>query len=227
MRRRAWGRLPAALGSVACMLVTLTACSPLDMLAFLGGCKNTGGSSTVQASQASGEWTGLVGRHQDQIKQMWPGQVSFCAPYDYGFQCTWWACMRQKSSGHDIGQYWGNGGEWDTSARNAGWEQGAQAGGIIVFKSGRRRFQQRVRSCGRRGTGERGHGPHERRRDRVGQGRHALVQRVPSSCRHFLLASQRRRRHRRGIGRAGGFPIPLRSGFWIGYNVLDSPMRDD
>lgn len=136
MRRRAWGRLPAALGSVACMLVTLTACSPLDMLAFLGGCKNTGGSSTVQASQASGEWTGLVGRHQDQIKQMWPGQVSFCAPYDYGFQCTWWACMRQKSLGHDIGQYWGNGGEWDTSARNAGWEQGAQAGGIIVFNSG-------------------------------------------------------------------------------------------
>ena len=136
MRRSAWGRLPAALGSVACMLVTLTACSPLDMLAFLGGCKNTGGSSTVQASQASGEWTGLVGRHQDQIKQMWPGQVSFCAPYDYGFQCTWWACMRQKSLGHDIGQYWGNGGEWDTSARNAGWEQGAQAGGIIVFNPG-------------------------------------------------------------------------------------------
>lgn len=136
MRRRAWGRLPAALGSVACMLVTLTACSPLDMLAFLGGCKNTGGSSTVQASQASGEWTGLVGRRQDQIKQMWPGQVSFCAPYDYGFQCTWWACMRQKSLGHDIGQYWGNGGEWDTSARNAGWEQGAQAGGIIVFNPG-------------------------------------------------------------------------------------------
>lgn len=75
-------------------------------------------------------------RHQDQIKQMWPGQVSFCAPYDYGFQCTWWACMRQKSLGHDIGQYWGNGGEWDTSARNAGWEQGAQAGGIIVFNPG-------------------------------------------------------------------------------------------
>lgn len=44
--------------------------------------------------------------------------------------------MRQKSLGHDIGQYWGNGGEWDTSARNAGWEQGAQAGGIIVFNPG-------------------------------------------------------------------------------------------
>lgn len=58
------------------MLVTLTACSPLDMLAFLGGCKNTGGSSTVQASQASGEWTGLGGQApgSDQADVAWAGE---------------------------------------------------------------------------------------------------------------------------------------------------------
>lgn len=206
------------------MLVTLTACSPLDMLAFLGGCKNTGGSSTVQASQASGEWTGLVGRHQDQIKQMWPGQVSFCAPYDYGFQCTWWACMRQKSLGHDIGQYWGNGGEWDTSARNAGWEQGAQAGGIIVFNPGAGGSSS---VYGHVAVVEQVNGDTVHTSEGgTGWGKVATrsfsASHPPAGISYW---------HPKGGGGAGAesvvqadSPIPLRSGFWIGYIVLDSPM---
>ena len=118
-----------------CVLLTVGGCSPADVIAFLGGCKDQSGTATAAAS-GSGEWTSLVGLTEAQVKNKWPDSVSYCSTYNYGFQCTWWACMRQKSLGHEIGQYWGNGNQWGASAKAAGWKEGAAAGGIVSYAAG-------------------------------------------------------------------------------------------
>nr|WP_269088605.1 CHAP domain-containing protein [Bifidobacterium aemilianum] len=71
-----------------------------------------------------------------QISAKWPQYTSYCSTYSAGFQCTWWACMRQKSMGHEITQYMGNGNMWGASAQALGWQQGAAVGGIISFAAG-------------------------------------------------------------------------------------------
>ncbi|WP_291531189.1 CHAP domain-containing protein [Bifidobacterium sp. UBA4282] len=133
-------RRVAAVVCMACVTLA-SGCTPLGVLAVLSGCRPTdtsqsGSGTVVDASTASGEWTGLVGMTMGQIKNKWPEHVSYCSSYDYGFQCTWWACMRQRSLGHEVGRYWGNGNQWDSSAGAAGWVQGAQAGGIASFEGG-------------------------------------------------------------------------------------------
>lgn len=131
-------RLAASIAAIMGLVLTVGGCSPLDVLRFLAGCEpaGSGSSGTVQASTASGEWTGLVGMTMGQIQNKWPEHVSYCSTYDYGFQCTWWACMRERSLGHEVGRFWGNGNQWDDSAKAAGWVQGAQAGGIVSFEGG-------------------------------------------------------------------------------------------
>ncbi|WP_026642209.1 CHAP domain-containing protein [Bifidobacterium tsurumiense] len=129
----------ASIAAIVGLILTVGGCGPLDVLAFLAGCRSASGegaSGTVQASAASGEWTGLVGMAMGRIQDKWPEHSSYCSTYGPDFQCTWWACMRERSLGHQVGQYWGNGNQWDTSAQQAGWVQGAQAGGIVSFEGG-------------------------------------------------------------------------------------------
>lgn len=139
MRPRSVTRRMAATAAILGLVLTVGGCSPLDVLRFLAGCGNTadgGASGTVQASTASGEWTSLIGMTMGQIQNKWPEHVSYCSSYGPGFQCTWWACMRERSLGHEVGRFWGNGNQWDDSAKAAGWVQGAQAGGIVSFEGG-------------------------------------------------------------------------------------------
>lgn len=139
MRARDAVRRLASMVALVCVTLVVGGCSPVDVLAFLAGCQpasGDGSSGTVQASTASGEWTSLVGMTMGQIQNKWPEHSAYCSSYGPGFQCTWWACMRQRALGHQVGQYWGNGNQWDSSAQAAGWVQGAQAGGIVSFEGG-------------------------------------------------------------------------------------------
>lgn len=139
MERRAFFRfgshrrqLVEVAGITLCAALSLSACSPADVLNVLGGCTQND-SSVVDASDtsASGEWTQLVGQNMQQVNGRWPQYTSFCQPYVAGFQCTWWACMRQKSLGHSITGHMGNGNQWGASAQALGWQEGAAVSGII------------------------------------------------------------------------------------------------
>lgn len=135
-------RRPLPIVAVLCVVLTTGACNPADVLHFLAGCKDASSSSSTVASAAEGDWTGNVGKSEGEVKRMWPASVSPCSGYNVvyggsGLQCTWWACMRQRALGHDLGQgSWGNGGDWGSSARAHGWKQGARAGGIVSFSPG-------------------------------------------------------------------------------------------
>ena len=132
--------------AMLCIVLTTGACNPTDVLHFLAGCKDGSSSaessSSMVASTAKGDWTGLVGKTEGEIKHMWPSHVAPCSGYNvlYGgsrLQCTWWACMRQRALGHDLGQgSRGDGGSWGASAKARGWKQGAKAGGIISWAPG-------------------------------------------------------------------------------------------
>lgn len=125
------GRLRRVLATVAVSCVTLTvcACSPLDVLAFLSGCTSPDSSgTTTSVSTATGEWTRLVGRTMSQLEAEYPSEASACSSYDHGFQCTWWACVCQRMLGHEVGRYWGNGQDWGASAQAAGWRVRRSAG---------------------------------------------------------------------------------------------------
>lgn len=140
MSRRLVKRVAACVAA-CCVTLTVCACSPLDVLAYLAGCESsssttTASSSSVAVDSASGEWTELLGKTMSQLTAAYPSEASACSSYDYGFQCTWWACVRQRMLGHDIGRQWGNGQDWGASAQAAGWQQGAAVGGIAVFKAG-------------------------------------------------------------------------------------------
>ena len=131
-----------SIAAALCVVMTTGACNPADVLHFLAGCKDASSSSSTVASAAAGDWTGNVGKSEGEVKRMWPASVSPCSGYNVvyggsGLQCTWWACMRQRALGHDLGQgSWGNGGDWGSSARAHGWKQGARAGGIVSFSPG-------------------------------------------------------------------------------------------
>ena len=133
--------------AVLCVVMTTGACNPLDVLHYLAGCKDgssssSSSSSSTVASTAKGEWTKLIGKTEGEIKRMWPDYVTPCSGYNIvyggsGLQCTWWACMRQRALGHDLGQgSWGDGGMWGASAKAHGWKQGAKAGGIVSWTPG-------------------------------------------------------------------------------------------
>ena len=133
--------------AVLCVVMTTGACNPLDVLHYLAGCKDgssssSSASSSTVASTAKGEWTKLIGKTEGEIKRMWPDYVTPCSGYNIvyggsGLQCTWWACMRQRALGHDLGQgSWGDGGMWGASAKAHGWKQGAKAGGIVSWTPG-------------------------------------------------------------------------------------------
>lgn len=131
--------------AVLCVVMTTGACSPTDVLHFLAGCKNgpsSSSSSATTASTAKGDWTRNIGKSEGEIKRMWPDHVTPCSGYNIvyggsGLQCTWWACMRQRALGHDLGQgSWGDGGMWGASAKAHGWKQGAKAGGIVSWTPG-------------------------------------------------------------------------------------------
>lgn len=133
-----------SIAAALCVVMTTGACNPLDVLHFLAGCKDvsSSSSSSTVASAATGDWTGNVGKTEGEVKRMWPASVSPCSGYNVvyggsGLQCTWWACMRQRALGHDLGQgSWGNGGDWGASARAHDWKQGVRAGGIVSFSPG-------------------------------------------------------------------------------------------
>lgn len=133
--------------AVLCVVMTTGACNPLDVLHYLAGCKDgssssSSASSSTVASTAKGEWTKLIGKTEGEIKRMWTDYVTPCSGYNIvyggsGLQCTWWACMRQRALGHDLGQgSWGDGGMWGASAKAHGWKQGAKAGGIVSWTPG-------------------------------------------------------------------------------------------
>ena len=133
-----------SIAAALCVVMTTGACNPLDVLHFLAGCKDvsSSSSSSTVASAATGDWTGNVGKTEGEVKRMWPASVSPCSGYNVvyggsGLQCTWWACMRQRALGHDLGQgSWGNGGDWGASAWAHDWKQGVRAGGIVSFSPG-------------------------------------------------------------------------------------------
>lgn len=129
-------KLGRALLAVVVSILVLPLVLVLSVVSVLSpafACTNSG-SMTVAASVT----TSVTGWDENQAMSQFGGHQGpddVCAPYAFG-QCTWWTCMRQHMLGHTTGSFWGNGADWDTSAKNAGWKQGAVAGGIVVFEPG-------------------------------------------------------------------------------------------
>ena len=121
MSRASRHRILAAMLS-ACLLSLLGGCTPLTVLAVLGGCKD-GGSNGSSGGTTGSVVTGEVrdGMTIAQTKAWFNGSDgpdNVCQAYPDG-QCTWWACMRGHKNGLDVGSYWGNGGDWAASATAA------------------------------------------------------------------------------------------------------------
>lgn len=121
MSRASRHRILAAMLS-ACLLSLLGGCTPLTVLAVLGGCKD-GGSNGSSGGVTGSVTTGEVrdGMTIAQTKAWFNGSDgpdNVCQAYPDG-QCTWWACMRGHKNGLDVGSYWGNGGDWAASATAA------------------------------------------------------------------------------------------------------------
>ena len=124
MSRASRHRILAAMLS-ACLLSLLGGCTPLTVLAVLGGCKD-GGSNGSSGGVTGSVTTGEVrdGMTIAQTKAWFNGSDgpdNVCQAYPDG-QCTWWACMRGHKIGLDVGSYWGNGGDWAASATAARWK---------------------------------------------------------------------------------------------------------
>ncbi|QOL33928.1 CHAP domain-containing protein [Bifidobacterium lemurum] len=126
------------------VLLTCASCSPLDVIAYLGGCKqssSTGGQDGDVNTVAKGEVS--EGMTVSQAQEWFggadgPGSPPTCRAYPRG-QCTYWACMRGSKLGWSVGSYWGNGGDWAASASKAGYETTTDspvAGSIISFPPG-------------------------------------------------------------------------------------------
>ena len=141
MSRASRHRILAAMLS-ACLLSLLGGCTPLTVLAVLGGCKD-GGSNGSSGGVTGGVTTGEVrdGMTIAQTKAWFNGSDgpdNVCQAYPDG-QCTWWACMRGHKIGLDVGSYWGNGGDWAASATAAGWKTTRTdpvAGSIVSYPPG-------------------------------------------------------------------------------------------
>lgn len=141
MSRTSRHRILAAMLS-ACLLSLLGGCTPLTVLAVLGGCKD-GGSNGSSGGTTGSVVTGEVrdGMTIAQTKAWFNGSDgpdNVCQAYPDG-QCTWWACMRGHKIGLDVGSYWGNGGDWAASATAAGWKTTRTdpvAGSIVSYPPG-------------------------------------------------------------------------------------------
>lgn len=141
MSRASRHRILAAMLS-ACLLSLLGGCTPLTVLAVLGGCKD-GGSNGSSGGVTGSVTTGEVrdGMTIAQTKAWFNGSDgpdNVCQAYPDG-QCTWWACMRGHKNGLDVGSYWGNGGDWAASATAAGWKTTRTdpvAGSIVSYPPG-------------------------------------------------------------------------------------------
>lgn len=141
MSRTSRHRILAAMLS-ACLLSLLGGCTPLTVLAVLGGCKD-GGSNGSSGGTTGSVTTGEVrdGMTIAQTKAWFNGSDgpdNVCQAYPDG-QCTWWACMRGHKIGLDVGSYWGNGGDWAASATAAGWKTTRTdpvAGSIVSYPPG-------------------------------------------------------------------------------------------
>ena len=141
MSRASRHRILAAMLS-ACLLSLLGGCTPLTVLAVLGGCKD-GGSNGSSGGVTGSVTTGEVrdGMTIAQTKAWFNGSDgpdNVCQAYPDG-QCTWWACMRGHKIGLDVGSYWGNGGDWAASATAAGWKTTRTdpvAGSIVSYPPG-------------------------------------------------------------------------------------------
>ena len=95
MSRTSRHRILAAMLS-ACLLSLLGGCTPLTVLAVLGGCKD-GGSNGSSGGTTGSVVTGEVrdGMTIAQTKAWFNGSDgpdNVCQAYPDG-QCTWWACM--------------------------------------------------------------------------------------------------------------------------------------
>ena len=140
MSRASRHRILAAMLS-ACLMSLLGGCTPLTVLAVLGGCKDgsNGSSGGVTGSVTTGEVRD--GMTIAQTKAWFNGSDgpdNVCQAYPDG-QCTWWACMRGHKIGLDVGSYWGNGGDWAASATAAGWKTTRTdpvAGSIVSYPPG-------------------------------------------------------------------------------------------
>lgn len=137
--------------AVACLSMA-SACSPATILAVLGGCKQAASDTTTPANTTTPAASqGSLGSLKDVTGgDVWEnmtitetmrwnnGNDGACAPYPDG-QCTWWACMRGRRLGMDIGGHWGNGGDWAASAKAAGYtisDDKPVAGAIVSFPPG-------------------------------------------------------------------------------------------
>lgn len=136
------------------LMLALCGCSPQSVIDTLNGCKQsdtqateTKASQVVQASAEGSLGTIEAVTKGDVRENMGTGETmdrynngtdGICASYPDG-QCTWWACMRGRRLGIDVGGYWGNGGQWASKAKSLGYEvstEKAAAGAIVSFPAG-------------------------------------------------------------------------------------------
>ncbi len=102
-----------------------------------------GSSSSAQAVSGSTGSDGWENMSSSTAKTTWFGGLAgpddACATYPEG-QCTWGACVRAYHLGwKHVGQYWGNGRDWASSARAEGYSTTTDApvaGAIVSFPAG-------------------------------------------------------------------------------------------
>ena len=137
MSRASRHRILAAMLS-ACLLSLLGGCTPLTVLAVLGGCKD-GGSTGSSGGTTGSVVTGEVrdGMTIAQTKAWFNGSDgpdNVCQAYPDG-QCTWWAYVRRAQLGLPVGSHLGDGGMWADSAKALGYwvDDTPRQGDVIVF----------------------------------------------------------------------------------------------
>lgn len=145
----------------ACAAIMLTAavsaCTPQSVIDVLSGCTGAPASTagtpedgrqvTVATAPAGALGTIEAATNGDVTENMDTTQTMNrynngtdvpCDSYPDG-QCTWWACMRGRRLGMDVGRYWGNGGDWAASAAGLGYEvttSNPVSGAIVSFPPG-------------------------------------------------------------------------------------------
>lgn len=157
---RARARRACALLAVACMTAAMPGCSVRSVIDVMQGCKyadttQSAPAVVVAAANAANPaaGTGTLGTLRDATGgDAWENMTttetmnrynggtdeSVCSRYADG-QCTWWACMRGRRLGIDVGSYWGNGGDWAASGRAAGYRTTSDqpvAGALVSYPPG-------------------------------------------------------------------------------------------
>ena len=149
-------RMGAACTAVM-LMAAVSACTPQSIIDVLSGCPGTastpdgtptdgrqvtvatapeGALGTIEAA-TNGDVTENMGTTET-MNRYRNGTDVPCDTYPDG-QCTWWACMRGRRLGMDVGQYWGNGGDWASAAAALGYEVTTSkpvSGAIVSFPPG-------------------------------------------------------------------------------------------